>query len=63
MDICYNGHMKYPNKRMIYIRPKNLEFYDSIKKKSKLINEFLEALQEDQGKQLDIVEETAKLEQ
>ena len=53
--------MKYPNKRMIYIRPANLEFYDSIKKKSKLINEFLEALQQEQNKQLDIVEETEKL--
>ena len=58
MDICYNVNMNFPNKRMIYIRPKNLEFYDSIPKKSKLINEFLERLADEASeRQLDIVEE------
>lgn len=62
--MCYNVSManKYPNKRMIYIRPKNLEFYDSIPRKSKLINEFLERLADETDKrQLDIVEEVENL--
>lgn len=52
-------NMKFPNKRMIYIRPENLQFYNSLEKKSELINDFLQSLQEPE--QLDIVTETDKL--
>lgn len=43
-----------PNKRMIYIWPENLEFYDGLKNKSEVINQQLNEMQKNIPEQLDI---------
>ena len=36
---------KNPNKRMIYIWPENMHFYDNLKNKSEILNRHLSELQ------------------
>lgn len=51
----YNHHMSNtPNKRMIYIWPENLEFYDALKNKSEIVNQQLAHMRDNVPEQLDI---------
>lgn len=45
------------NRRIIYIWPENVEFYNSLQNKSEVINRYLMQLQSENSEQLDIEEE------
>jgi hypothetical protein len=49
-----------PNKRMIYIWPENLHFYDQLENKSEIINKHLAEMQNQLPGQTDIESELAK---
>lgn len=49
-----------PNKRMIYIWPENLAYYDNLKNKSEIINKHLSELRGQLPGQLDIETELEK---
>lgn len=52
--------MSTPNKRMIYIWPENLHYYDNLPNKSELINKHLADMQNQLPGQLDIETELEK---